>query len=152
MGIIAYLKDFYAYHHWANALMIQAMATAPDISPKAVSLFSHLLNTYFVWLARIEEQPSKYSVWQEHPIADFKRLNEQAYQTVIELFETKKPAFLKTIVHYQNTEGVAFQNTVVEVLTHLANHTTHHRAQIAFELRQNHVAPPATDYIFYKRM
>ena len=145
----AYFEDLYAYHRWANEVMLSTMTEEP---PAAVALFSHLLNAHFVWLDRIENQPPVYDVWQEHPVADLADLSEQAYQRTLRLLRSEKHSTdLGNIVRYQNTGGAGFWNTVQEILTHVSNHTTHHRAQVARELRQHGIAPPATDYIYYQR-
>ena len=147
-----YFEDLYAYHRWANSAVLRTMSEAMDVPPSASTLFSHLLNAHFTWLDRIENRPSAFAIWHEHPVANLATLSEQAYQRTTALLQSRNyKANFGTIVHYQNTKGVKFQDTVQEILTHVSDHTTHHRAQVVRELRQHGVAPPATDYIFYKR-
>lgn len=52
---------------------------------------------------------------------------------------------------YANSEGTPFETPLRDILTHVANHGTHHRAQIVLVLREAKIAPPPTDYIFYVR-
>ena len=58
---------------------------------------------------------------------------------------------LDKLISYQNSSGKIFSNKLSDILLHLFNHGTHHRAQISLLLRQNNIVPPKTDYIFYKR-
>jgi uncharacterized damage-inducible protein DinB len=44
-----------------------------------------------------------------------------------------------------------FSNTIKDILFHMINHSTHHRAQIAMDMRNNKLEPLPLDYIFYKR-
>jgi uncharacterized damage-inducible protein DinB len=62
-----------------------------------------------------------------------------------------KEADYEDVIHYQNSKGDKYQNTIRDILLHIINHSTHHRAQIAFILRQQGNPPPISDYIFYKR-
>ena len=134
--------------------MLSTMVEVNTLVPlQAVSLFSHLLNAHFIWLERIKDCPLTYSVWQEHSLSDLLSLSEQAYQRTQQLLLSDEYGVrVNAKVHYQNTKGKSFQNTVQEILTHVSHHTTHHRAQIVYLLRQHNIAPPATDYIYYQRI
>ncbi|RYE14391.1 MAG: damage-inducible protein DinB, partial [Sphingobacteriales bacterium] len=52
---------------------------------------------------------------------------------------------------YTNTQGKTYTNTVLQILTHVVNHATYHRAQIATDMRQHSLEPLMTDYIAYAR-
>ncbi|WP_414711827.1 DinB family protein [Sphingobacterium sp. UBA1498] len=47
---------------------------------------------------------------------------------------------------------MAFHNKVNDILLHVFNHGTYHRAQIASEMRRNGVEPINTDYITFIRL
>jgi uncharacterized damage-inducible protein DinB len=56
------------------------------------------------------------------------------------------------IVYYKNLRGDGYENKLEDILAHLINHGTHHRAQIGQELKLAGVENlPVTDYIFYIR-
>ena len=63
----------------------------------------------------------------------------------------EKNSHLDQDVSYKDTEGVNHHTALKDILTHVANHGTHHRGQIATLLRQENIAPPASDFIFYCR-
>jgi uncharacterized damage-inducible protein DinB len=58
---------------------------------------------------------------------------------------------LTEVISYTNTQGEAFQTTVEDILIHVFNHGTYHRAQVARDLRQHALTPVNTDYITYVR-
>jgi uncharacterized damage-inducible protein DinB len=58
---------------------------------------------------------------------------------------------LNQIVKYANPEGGFFENKISDILFHLVNHSTYHRAQIAMQFRLNDIKPPVTDFIAFKR-
>ena len=148
----AYLEDLFAYHHWANRTILQTLVATGTPPDSVVNLFSHLLNAHFIWLDRIEQTSPTYAVWQVHALADLHDLAQQAHDRTMDLLQSAEygDGFSHS-VSYQNFKGMKFENTVLEILTHVANHSTHHRAQVAQLLRQHSIPPPATDYIFYRR-
>lgn len=40
---------------------------------------------------------------------------------------------------------------IKDIMFHIVNHSTYHRAQIATELKDHGIEPLKTDYILYKR-
>lgn len=147
-----YFEDLFTYHRWANEALIDTMARASTLPPAAAPLFSHLLNAHGIWLDRIEQYRPTFAVWQEHAREDWVSIMKPMYERTTQILCSDKYGNqFEASVHYQNTQGARFQNSVQEILTHVSNHTTHHRAQVARELRQHHITPPATDYIFFKR-
>jgi len=55
------------------------------------------------------------------------------------------------IINYTNTQHQAFHNKANDILLHVFNHGTYHRAQIASEMRKNGIEPINTDYITFVR-
>lgn len=55
-------------------------------------------------------------------------------------------------IHYANSTGRQFTNTVGDILFHIINHSTYHRGQLATEFRRSRLDPLVTDYIFHKRV
>jgi uncharacterized damage-inducible protein DinB len=54
-------------------------------------------------------------------------------------------------VHYRNSAGNEFDNTVRDILTHVALHGQYHRGQIARAMRAAGREPVYTDYIGFIR-
>jgi uncharacterized damage-inducible protein DinB len=52
-------------------------------------------------------------------------------------------------VHYRNTEGKAFHLPLWPLLQHVANHSTHHRSEVATMLTMVHGSPPPTDLVVF---
>lgn len=55
------------------------------------------------------------------------------------------------VINYTNTEGKKFSISVLEIITHVINHGTYHRGQIALLMRQLELNPAVTDYIVHQR-
>ncbi len=58
---------------------------------------------------------------------------------------------LHSIVRYTSTENVTYESTRGEILTHVVNHSSYHRGQIAGLLAQTGTKPASTDYITLTR-
>jgi uncharacterized damage-inducible protein DinB len=69
----------------------------------------------------------------------------------INLLEGSGNKFLEKRVKYQNTKGEKFENSIKDITTHVINHSTYHRAQIAQHIKRANGTPAVTDYIVYQR-
>jgi len=58
---------------------------------------------------------------------------------------------LEQVISYVNTSGDAFSDPMHDIIVHVLNHSTYHRAQIAKEMRMHNIDPINTDYITYVR-
>lgn len=76
-------------------------------------------------------------------------MNEDSTRNWLEIVQTDWD--FNRNINYTNTKGESFVNTIGDIMAHVANHGTHHRAQIASAIRGEGFAPPATDLIFYIR-
>jgi len=55
-------------------------------------------------------------------------------------------------IYYKNLKGIAYKNKLADILAHVINHGTHHRAQAGQQLKfAGFENLPITDYIFYVR-
>jgi uncharacterized damage-inducible protein DinB len=77
---------------------------------------------------------------------------EESNERWIKFLSTYKLESLEEVIRYQNTKGDTYENRLQQIITHVINHSMHHRGQIALLLREKGVAPPDNDYIIYKRL
>lgn len=144
------MKDHYRklldYHDWANQLFIAALQENPH--PQAGKILSHLLHAQRIWLLRIAGQPAAFDFWAALSPAAWPAYHQRDQEDTLKLLDERE---LDAEVVYRNSRGEAYQNTIRDILQHLLNHATHHRAQIALLLRQQGIAPPLSDYIYYLR-
>lgn len=145
----SFFIDLFTYHQDANQRILDRFAEYSWVVPeKAVVLFSHILNAHQIWNNRITADSPLLGVWEVHSWEQAKRIHQESYYQSLDILQTQD---LDTLIHYTNSKGQSFQNTVRDILFHIINHGTYHRGQIATLLRQAQLEPVATDYIFYKR-
>jgi uncharacterized damage-inducible protein DinB len=140
-----FLRDMYNFHYQCNNdLADQLIANVEQLSSTTVPLFLHVINAQQVWNARIlDEAPSA----SAHNLEECKTVNAENYENTLRII--KEADFQHQIIFGPNEEE-QYSNSVLEVLFQVANHSTHHRAQIVAELRLNNITPIYTDYIFYR--
>jgi uncharacterized damage-inducible protein DinB len=147
--MVDFFKELFTYTHHFNQKLAEVIAQREqEIPEKVVQLFSHILNAHHVWNNRILFAENPYGVWDLQAMQDLASIDEKNYRHSLLILEKID---LANEINYLNSKGLAFKNTVRDILFHLVNHSTHHRGQISTLFRQNGIEPLVMDYIFYKR-
>lgn len=144
----SFFKDIFIYHHHFNQkLGEQLQAHAASVPERAHFLFSHFILAHQIWNSRIlGQQPMALNqTLAVDQCLDLDRINLEASLNILDTVD------LGQTIHYQNSKGQRFINTVLHILFHLSNHSSHHKGQLVAELRRSGIDPVVTDYIFYKR-
>ena len=140
-------KELIRYTEVSDARIINTFSSSEKSLPEAELLFSHVLNAQHIWICRIKGTLPSYQRFHIHPKQSFNSLHTENIENLYALLDTD----LETIVKYSNSEGGYFENKISDILFHLVNHSTYHRAQIAMNFRLNGIQPPVTDFIALKR-
>jgi uncharacterized damage-inducible protein DinB len=142
------LLDLINYTQLADRRVIDIFLQAETALPEAQNMFSHILNSQRIWLDRVQGSEPQYDRYQLQPVDLFDEMHNQNCKDMLEIVHNHD---LKEIIIYKNSSGEAFSNAVHDILFHVVNHSTYHRAQVATQFRLNNIQPPVTDYISYKR-
>ncbi|MDG1571326.1 DinB family protein [Robiginitalea sp. M366] len=145
----AFFQQLFDYNFYANKQLMEVHSGAGAVPEGFTSLFSHVLNAHHIWNARIAEEPPRYDAWFEQDPAGWADLHYENQRNSFEIL-TQATHFDRRI-SYENSEGRQFSNSLQDILFHMINHGTHHRAQILALLRGAGIQPPVLDYIHYKR-
>lgn len=144
-----FFKELFEYNHHMNQKVIQSFIQHSDkASEKSVKLINHLLNAHQIWNNRIDPKEDVSSVWQIHSLGKLKEMDTYNFERSLEILEKTD---LSAELDYTNTRGLVYKNQVKDVLFHVINHSTYHRAQIASDFKESGITPEVTDYIVYKR-
>ena len=143
-----FFKDIFEYHHHFNQKLAGQLTEHEDrLTERTIPLFSHSINAQQIWNSRITNE-EQLGVHQVHNLEECRQLDKENFQKTLKVLEERD---LEEVISYRNSKGAEFQNTIREILFHIANHFTHHKGQIISDLRQQGISPIVTDYIFYKR-
>lgn len=144
--------SLFRYTQWANDRVVEALRSAEEVPEHALELLSHLARAQDMWFGRVQGTAhTDLALWETDDLdscAERIEASAQRWETVL---STRGSDDLDETISYENTSGTSFETSLREILSHVVNHGTHHRAQIALILRNADIEPPVTDYIFYVR-
>jgi len=150
------MKDYFIrlfnYDQYANLLMSETIIKAGN-PEKPVHLMAHLLRAQQIWLNRCKNEPVIGGVlWPDWKTDTFEQMINDNHRRWINLLDYLDLDDFDKIISYKSLKGESFENKLVDVLGHVINHGTHHRAQAGQQLKFAGVENlPNTDYIFYIR-
>ncbi len=115
-------------------------------------LFSHILITQTSWLERNLGKPQTFKTsMQLLSIDECIKLSRQSTKDWISFIENLEEQKLSSVIKYKNSKGEDYQNHLSDIITHVINHSSYHRGQIALLVRNSGGIPAVTDYIAYCR-
>jgi uncharacterized damage-inducible protein DinB len=141
--------NLFNYDHHINQKITAAILSA-NAPQKAVQLMAHLLATPQVWLSRCTGQPVTVAIWPDWQADVFEQTINANHAAWLNYLNGLTTADLEKAIAYKNSKGQPFNTKLINILSHVVNHGTHHRAQIGQQLKFAGVDElPVTDYIYY---
>ncbi len=157
-GVIFIEPEYYVtlfdYDSWATRRILDVLGSNQDAAcfDRCLDLMSHLLRSQKVWLSRIEkDDDAPLAIWERDSLAECTERSTQNTRNWLRFLSSCSAGDFNTQITYTNLRGETHTSELRDILTHVINHGTHHRAQISLLLRQSDIAPPPTDYIVYTR-
>ena len=156
MADAAQLRVLVAYNQWANERILRAIdgMTAEELA-KPVDAYvetiaknlQHVLLAMRIWLARWkgEAGPTLRDAIGG-PLADAFAATHRDYTAFVERLTDAEAG---RVVPYKNSRGESFQMPLDQLVTHVVNHGTHHRAETGMLLERMGRSPGDMDYVYY---
>lgn len=149
--MVAYYQRLFRYDDWANREVLAALRAAGTPPDRSVRLIAHIVSAARLWLSRIEGIDQVDPVWPAWTLAHTAERWPAVAADWQRFLGSAGLEFSREVV-YRNTQGETWTNAVGDILTHVINHATYHRGQIAADIRQTvGTTPPYTDYIHAAR-
>jgi uncharacterized damage-inducible protein DinB len=147
-----YFLKLINYDQFANKAILKAIIGGGE-PEQSVRLMAHLLAAQQVWLNRCKGLPASGVVlWPDWKADTFERLIYENHAAWVDFIKGLEPEDFKKIIYYKSTKGDSYKSQLEDILAHLINHGTHHRAQAGQQLKFTGVEKlPLTDYIFFIR-
>jgi uncharacterized damage-inducible protein DinB len=144
----AFFIDIFEYHHKINQALLNEFEKHVDVLPEnSFPTFCHNLNAHQIWNARILKEKTV-AVFEVHTLAHAYEMDKDNFKTTMKIIDKMD---LDEVIHYHSSAGLAFSQSIKNILFHVNNHHTHHRGQIISNFRQAGIPPLKTDFIFYKK-
>jgi uncharacterized damage-inducible protein DinB len=153
------VAKLFAYGRWANALVLDsaALLTPEEFTRQIGGSFgsvqgtlAHLYGADWVWLERFHgRSPRAMPETDVTALATLRARWEEVEEGLRAFAAGLTPERIAQPLSYVSFKGDPFKYPLGETLTHLANHGTYHRGQVATLMRQLGKSPVATDYSRY---
>jgi len=146
------IRNMYEHLHWSNTRILETLQNMESENEQINRLFSHILLAEQVWLTRLKgSDSSNLPIWADVSLESCAELANQNNQNYKNFLSRLIDPALEQIVSYRNSKGIEFNNSVRDILTHVALHGQYHRGQINQLLRANDIEPVILDYIIFRR-
>jgi uncharacterized damage-inducible protein DinB len=144
----AFFKDIFDYHHNINLKIIdQLIEHQNELNEQLTDRLYHSINAHQIWNAIIQDT-ERWDIQRKYPLEESKQVDLNNYLETINIIESRD---LDEVITYTNYLGKEYKNSIQAILYHVGNHFSHHRGQIASDLRKLGIDPVRSDYIAYKR-
>ena len=143
------LENLFAHNFWAHDELLSELRRSPP-DAETLRLFAHVVAAEHLWLTRIDSMKASVAVWPALTLDELAELEAKNRSRFRELLGAPDDTRLRR-VKYRNSAGNDFDNSVGEILTHVALHGHYHRGQIARNMRGAGREPVYTDYIGFVR-
>lgn len=148
MDMNDFFRNLFHYNHSANQKLWDAFqAHAGKTSDRSLALYSHIVNAHQIWNNRIDKRLTAFGVWDLHTLPACRDIDQANYEHTMQLLDTLD---LTATINF-TMRGKACSKKASDLLFHVINHSTYHRAQIATDFRQSGIDPLNTDYILYEK-
>ncbi len=164
MDAVAHFTLLARYNAWATQRLLRAVAALPeDDYRRDVGLFfrsihgtlNHLLvGEHLLWFVRFAEGRSPALALDHEAESDRALLAERLRSAAARwepLIAAMAPERWSGTVGYTTTRGESVHLPFAATLTHVFNHSTHHRGQITAALTALGVAVPELDLVYHLR-
>jgi uncharacterized damage-inducible protein DinB len=150
------LKDhfihLFKYNDWATREAANSLVILNKKDEKLNELLSHIMSAQKIWLNRTLERDTQTNPWEKHTVQECINQSIKVTAEWINLLESLKEMDIERRIDYTNTKSEKFSNTIKDIVMHVINHSTYHRAQIAQKVKALGGKPAVTDYIVYQRL
>jgi len=154
------LISLYEYGAWVNQRLLEAAADLTDeqftrkVTPGFGSVhltLAHILGAEVIWLARWQGGSPK-TILAPHEVPTVAAIGERWAEVNDERRASlagMDEARLAETVHWTNTRGQPYALPRWQMMLHCANHSTHHRSEVAAMLTELGHEPEGTDLLEY---
>ncbi len=150
MKTIEHLRELFEYDDWANRRTIDALEAT--MSEKSRRILAHLLTTKQEYFERLYGKDSTgFDFWPDLDLNQCRDLARRTSENYLGLIDRSDEAGLEQVASYKTSEGIPYENSFRDLLTHVLFHSSIHRGNIVLKMREEGLEPPKIDYILYLR-
>ncbi len=152
---VGHALRLFEYDLWANARVLDAIGALGTRAPaRALERMAHVAWAGRLWHSRVAGAPAPTETaffdGARTPASIGALAGAAAADWRSTILADGEPG-LARIVRYTNTKGVAYASSTADIVSHVINHATYHRGQVACDLSGLAPASVVTDFIAWSR-
>lgn len=154
------VERIFAYHRWANARMLDAVAAlSPEQQqrdlkssfPSVHATLVHMLSADWIWLQRWQgTSPTTFpetAAMTDLAVLRSRWAGLEREQAAVVTAQTDES--LRRPLAYRNLKGESLSYPLGDVMQHLVNHGSYHRGQVTTMVRQLGGSIQSTDFVTF---
>lgn len=157
------LVALFAYNDWANRRILAATARlTPEqfLAPTELSWGSvrdvlvHAMGAEWIWRMRLQHRASPAHLLDAADFPTYATVSERwlAEQAEMSVYVAGlDDAEINSTIAYRSTKGQPYDGVLWQILAHVVNHGTQHRAEVAHVLTRYGCSPGDMDMILFMR-
>jgi uncharacterized damage-inducible protein DinB len=152
MSQVAFFRQLFEYNNKNNLMFLSALTSNSTALEEGMKLISHIAGAQQIWFRRLQDETfSSPPLWDTYDAEKVKQTLEENHKNWLSFLEDRTDADLEKGYNYLDGKGRPHTDRLMDIMFHVINHSTHHRAQISTLIRQSGNTPPINDYIHYVR-
>ena len=162
MSKVDMIRGLYAYNEWANDQVLEAASRLPEdeFARKQGASFesvegnlAHIVGAQIVWLQRWTGGSNPKSVLEYQKMRGLAAIREafdQSHQDLRAFVGSLSDERLEHVLAYRDSAGNPHERVMWQLMAHVANHGTHHRAETAMAMGAMGKPMRELDYVFFE--
>ncbi|GAB2524151.1 DinB family protein [Spirosoma aerophilum] len=139
------------YELWANQRVIESLDSLTNPPSRAVAVMGHILSAQHIWFGRIMHTTTFITIWEDIPVSWMIETAERQHRQVVGHVSSLQEPDITEFVEYNNSNGIPYKSSLLDILTHMSHHAAYHRGQIVQLIRPMLKEAPITDFIVWTR-
>ena len=162
MSKVDVIQGLYAYNEWANGQVLDAASrlTEDEFSRKQGASFesvegnlAHIVGAQIVWLQRWTGGSNPKPVLEFQKMRGLTAIRDafgQSHEGLRAFIGSSSDERLDQVLAYRDSAGNPHERVLWQLMAHVANHGTHHRAETAMAMGAMAKPMREMDYIFFE--
>jgi uncharacterized damage-inducible protein DinB len=161
MSALEQIKSLYEYNEWANNHVLEAASglSEEELGREMGASFGsvqgnlvHTVGAQVLWLARWapSDTVSMPHMEEGRVLDEIRDAYERSHEGFRQFIESLGEEDVARVISYVDIRGNAYERPLGQLMTHVVNHGTHHRAETAMLLTALGRAPRQLDYLYFE--
>ncbi len=141
------MKDLFEFNKRSNESVIHTMLEAGFAHKRVIEEISHILNTHYMWVAKVKGEKYNKNLWQPIAMEDLFKANNLVHTKTEELLSVD----LNEVFTIEVDEKMV-ERKLQAILYEIILYSNQYRAKVEMLFKKFNVQPPVNSYINFKKL